>query len=303
MTLRIGVYAPTWPPAGAPALRWDEIRSLVREVEAAGIDTVWVADEPGFWECWTLLTAIATATTQIEIGPLVANTRYRNPALFVTMVRALDEVSGGRLVLGLGGGSAPADRRLTTFGFDGADGAGHTTRNAEATEIIARLLREGPVTIEGQFLRVESPDVGPAGPRSGGPPIWIAARKPRAMEVAVRWGDAVNGGAGLTTAESEAALRTDIARAAETVGRDPAGIVVTGWTRIAPSADGRLDADRADTISGTPDAVAARLAELADAGLAHVTCFVGSEEEPHLYASLTARTLDSLVDVVERLRA
>ena len=118
VTLQLGLYAPTWPGADRATPRWPAIRALALDAEALGVDTVWVADEPGFWECWTILTALAEATTRIGIGPLVACTRYRSPALFATMVRALDEVSGGRVTLGLGGGSGPADRRWPAFGWD-----------------------------------------------------------------------------------------------------------------------------------------------------------------------------------------
>ena len=104
------------------------------------MDTLWVADEPGFWECWTVLTALAASTTSVEIGPLVACTRYRNPALLATMVRALDETSAGRLVLGLGAGSGPSDRRWPAFGWDAAS---HVARFGEAVEIVSTLLRTG----------------------------------------------------------------------------------------------------------------------------------------------------------------
>ena len=102
VTLRIGLYAPTWPGADRVTPRWAGIRALAVDAEALGVDTLWVADEPGFWECWTVLTALAASTTRVEIGPLVVCTRYRNPALLATMVRALDETSAGRLVLGPG---------------------------------------------------------------------------------------------------------------------------------------------------------------------------------------------------------
>ena len=301
MTLGLGLYLPTWPPKGAAPPRWPEIRALARGAEAAGIDILWVADEPGFWELWTILTATAEATDRIGIGSLVTCTRYRNPALVATMVRALDEVSDGRLVLGLGAGAGPTDPRLAAFGFDA--GPEHVGRFAEAAEILVRLLREGAFTFEGRFHRVAEPDIGPAGPRPAGPQIWMAAGRPRTMEIAARWADAVNGADGLTDAASVVALRESADRACEAVGRDPGSLALTGWARLAISADGRRDADRSDTISGTPAAVAERLAELASAGLGHLACFVGDPADDHLFPALTDAALDDFQQVVERLLA
>jgi alkanesulfonate monooxygenase SsuD/methylene tetrahydromethanopterin reductase-like flavin-dependent oxidoreductase (luciferase family) len=297
----IGLYLPTWPPKGAAAPRWTDIRSLARRAEAAGIDTLWVADEPGFWELWTIVTAAAEATERIQIGPLVACTRYRNPALVATMVRALDEVSGGRLVVGIGAGAGPTDPRLAAFGFD--TGPEHVGRFAEAAEILVRLLREGPISFEGRFHRVANPDIGPAGPRPTGPPIWMAAGRPRTMGIAARWADAVNGADGLTDAASVEALREQASRACATVGRDPGTLALTGWARLAISSEGRRDADRADTISGTPEEVADRLGELAEAGLHHVACFIGDPTDDHLFPALTESALDAFVPVIERLRS
>jgi alkanesulfonate monooxygenase SsuD/methylene tetrahydromethanopterin reductase-like flavin-dependent oxidoreductase (luciferase family) len=299
MTLRLGVYLPTWPPKGGPIAGWPELRALALEVEAAGVDTIWVADEPGYWECWTMLAALAEATTRIEVGPVVVCTRYRNPALLVTMARALDEVSGGRLVLGLGAGATPNDPRLGSFGFDA--GPPHVDRFREAAETIAGLLRDGPITFEGRFHRVADPEIGPAGPRPEGPPIWIAAGKPKTMEVAVRWADAVNGADGLTDAASVTALRSAIGQACETVGRDPSTVGVTGWCRIALSTDG-LGADRADAIAGTPAAVADRIAALAEAGVQHLTCFVGDPRDDQAFPALTRGALEALVPVLEALQ-
>ncbi|HET9614857.1 MAG TPA: LLM class flavin-dependent oxidoreductase [Candidatus Limnocylindrales bacterium] len=301
MTLQLGVYLTTGPPKGGRPPRWPELRTLAREVEAAGIDTLWVADEPGFWECWTILTAAAEATSRIEIGPLVACGRYRNPALLVTMARALDEVSGGRLALGLGAGASSSDARLAAFGFD--PGPAHVARFAEVAEIVSRLLREGPFRFDGAFHSIADPDVGPAGPQPNGPPIWIAAGKPKAMEVAARWADVVNGADNIVDAGSVARLRDAVAAACTVVGRDPRTVRLSGDCRIAVSADGRLDADRADTISGTRDAVAERIAEIAAAGLEHLTCFIGDETDDSAFPALTPGALERLVAIVDRLRS
>lgn len=299
MTLRIGLYVPTWSATDGSTLRWPEMRALAVDSERLGVDTLWVADEPGFWECWTVLTGIAVATERIEIGPLIACTRYRLPTLFATMVRALDEVSAGRLVLGLGSGFGAADKRWTAFGWDPAD---HVSRFAEAVEVISRLLREGPITYEGRFYRAAAPNIGPSGPRPTGPPIWVAAKRPRTMAVAARWADAVNAVDALVDRTSVATVRTSVETACVAVGRDPSTLHLTGWVRIAPSPDGRLGADRADTISGSPSAIADRLLEIHDAGVEHITCFVGDEDDEREFPSLTRRSLDRVAPILEAVQ-
>ena len=118
----IGLSLPTWLRADGTFASWPEIRALARDAEALGVERLWVADHlmrvlgsgrrVGFRECWTIVTATAEATTRIGIGPLVACTGFRNPGLLARMAETLDEVSGGRLVLGL----APVSRRPTRAG-------------------------------------------------------------------------------------------------------------------------------------------------------------------------------------------
>jgi alkanesulfonate monooxygenase SsuD/methylene tetrahydromethanopterin reductase-like flavin-dependent oxidoreductase (luciferase family) len=215
------------------------------------------------------------------------------------MIRALDEVSGGRLTVGLGSGAGPGDKRWPAFGYDGT---AHVARFAEAVEVVARLVRTGPIDFEGRFYRVAEPNIGPEGPQGGRVPIWVAARKPRTMEVAARWGDTANANSSLVDRASVAAFRADLGNACAAVGRDPATIRMTGWTRVAPSADGSLGRGRADTIAGTPAQIAERLAELHDEGVDHLTCFVGDEDDDHAYPALTARSLERFAAVLEVVR-
>ena len=103
--IAIGLNLPTWPLRDRTYATWPEMRALAREAEAMGVDTLWAPDHLqrelggeriGFWECWTIVTALAEATTRIGIGPYVACTGFRNPALLAKMAVTLDEVSGGR---------------------------------------------------------------------------------------------------------------------------------------------------------------------------------------------------------------
>ena len=108
----------------------------------------------------------------------------------------------------------------------------------EAVEIVARLVRDGPTTFDGRFYTIADPDIGPAGPTAGGPPIWVAGGKPRTMEVAARWGDAINDHNALPDVTAVAAFRERAEVACATRGRDPASVALTGWVRVAPSPTG-----------------------------------------------------------------
>src|SRR5213593_4020802 len=95
-------------------VRWPEYVALARAAEAAGFDSIWVGDhllyrgdggrERGPWDAWTLLAALASATQHVELGPLVSCLGFHRPAQLAKMAATLDEVSGARLILGVGAG-------------------------------------------------------------------------------------------------------------------------------------------------------------------------------------------------------
>src|SRR5262245_56951853 len=106
--------------------RWADLLAMAHLAEEAGLDSLWLgdhllvqADVPlGVWEGWTLLTALAADTRRVTIGPLVLATSFRNPALLAKMADTLDEVSGGRLVLGLGAGYVESEYRAFGYPYD-----------------------------------------------------------------------------------------------------------------------------------------------------------------------------------------
>ncbi len=141
--LRFGHAAPTNPgrplkvgiqlPEVEREVRWPELLDMIRAIEDLGFDSIWLgehllyrwADRPprGPWEAWTMLAAIAAVTTRVEFGPLVACTNFHNPALLAKQAATIDEISGGRFVLGLGAGWNETEFRAYGFPYDHRDRA------------------------------------------------------------------------------------------------------------------------------------------------------------------------------------
>lgn len=307
--LAIGLNLPTWPRADRTHATWAEMRTLAREAEAMGVDTLWAPDHlqrdmpsgerVGFWECWTIVTALAEATTRIGIGPYVACTGFRNPALLARMASTLDEVSGGRLILGLGSGVPERDTTWSAFGYDTAR---PVARYGEAVEVVTRMLREPALTFEGEFFRTVDAEVIPAGPRAAGPPVWVAGLGDRTARVAARFGDAINVNLPLTGADDMARLVSIAATACEAVGRDPATLELTGWGRVVLDDDG-LALDRDGCLRGSVQEVAASVRSFAAAGLRHMTFYIGAPDEPSRFPALTPRALERFAPVLEAIRA
>ncbi len=189
---KIGLLLPHWENGyekGTP--RSVDVVESARVAERCGLDSVWLVDhflsEPyldeaahwdvpeswkgltiGFWECWTLASAIATATERVQIGTLVSNTGYRNPALLAQMMNTIDDLSEGRLIAGLGAGDFPAEHKRFGYTYERRVG-----RFEEALQIISPLLRGETARFEGEFYRTDGAELRPKGPSPNGPPILI----------------------------------------------------------------------------------------------------------------------------------
>src|SRR5207245_9032145 len=120
----------------------------------------------GPWEACTMLAAIAASTTRIAIGPLVACTSFHNPAMLAKLASTVDEISGGRLILGLGAGWNETEYRAFGFPFDR-----RVSRFAEAFTIIRSLLREGRVDFAGEFYTARDCELIPRLCPGGPPPL------------------------------------------------------------------------------------------------------------------------------------
>ena len=150
--MKIGVQLPEVErPVG-----WAEARDIARTVEDCGFDSIWVGDHllyrdesgetRGPWEAWTSLAALAEATSRVELAPLVAATSFHNPAMIAKFASTVDEVSGGRLILGLGAGWNRTEYEAFGFPYDH-----RVSRFEEAFTIIRTLVRTGSIDFEGQY--------------------------------------------------------------------------------------------------------------------------------------------------------
>jgi FMNH2-dependent dimethyl sulfone monooxygenase len=139
----------------------------------------------GMHDAWTLLTAVAAATSRLELGPLVLCSSFRDPGVVAKMAATFDEVSGGRLILGLGAGWH--DPEYEAFGFPTDH---RVSRFAEALEIVVRLLRREQFSFEGRYHRLSEAALLP--PPQRDIPILVAGRRPRMLGLTARWADAWN---------------------------------------------------------------------------------------------------------------
>lgn len=183
-------------PVYKKALSYPKIRRMARWGEKVGFDSLWLYDHLlyrnenrtiGIWECWTILSALADATKRIELGTLVCCNLFRNPAILAKMAATLDEVSGGRLILGLGAGWNQAE--FDAFGIPNDHPA---SRFEEALQIICPLLREGQVDFTGAYYQAQDCIIAPRGPRPSGPPILIGTNGERMMRLTARYADLWN---------------------------------------------------------------------------------------------------------------
>jgi len=216
-----------------------------------------------------VLTAVAAITSRVEIGPLVLALPFRNPALTAKMAVQLDEISNGRLILGLGCGWHQPEFDAFGYPFDHRVG-----RFSDGLEILAPLLRGERVSFEGRYHRAEDAELLPRPIRAGGPPILIAGKQPRMLGLVAKHADQWNG-AWYGFPEQADDLRTRLAnvrRALDDAGRDPATLTLTAGISVAFEGAGSDSPKRA--IRGTPDEVADALAGYAELGIAHLIAHV-----------------------------
>ena len=235
---------------------WTDVREAAWAAEGEGFDGVWLYDhlagsvhrESRVLEAWTTLTAIATTVPRIAIGPMVLNVANRPAGTLGVMAATLQEVSEGRLLLGLGaGGGRETPYAAEQRAFDRpVPGDAERRREVEAAVLTLRSVWSGDVGGVGGFLRPDPP-----------PPIIIGGFGPKMAELAGRVADGVNLPAG-----PQLGRLLETARAAVTAaGGDPSAFIVTVSSDLRPQALERLEAlgvDRVVAFVGAPSADSVR---------------------------------------------
>jgi alkanesulfonate monooxygenase SsuD/methylene tetrahydromethanopterin reductase-like flavin-dependent oxidoreductase (luciferase family) len=276
--LKVGVQL----PEAERAVPWSELLAMARRIEELGYDSLWVGDHllyrnPGEaprapWEAWSLLAALAAVTSRVEVGPLVACTAFHNPAMIAKKAATIDEISGGRLILGLGAGWHEPEYDAYGFPFDHRAG-----RFEEAFTIIRTLLREGTIDFAGRYYRVRDCVLTPRGPRAGGPPLLVGSSGDRMLAITMPYveywnawyGDFGNDLAGL------APLLAKVDAACAGAMRDPGAVVRTVAVLVGMTGStGRAAADPGERAippkTGTAEELAEWLRGFARAGIGHV---------------------------------
>jgi alkanesulfonate monooxygenase SsuD/methylene tetrahydromethanopterin reductase-like flavin-dependent oxidoreductase (luciferase family) len=224
----------------------------------------------------------------VTLGPFVACNSFREPALLAKMADTLDDVSGGRLLLGLGAGWHEPEYRAFGFPYDHLAG-----RFEEALQIIVPLLKGETVTFHGKYYHVDDALLTPRGPRPAGPPIWIGAKGPRMMRMVARYADAYNT---VWHRDPSPAIEryANLEAACREVGRDPAEIMRTSGTNVLVAGAGDAPDAPPHAITGSPHEIAEKLyAFRTEAGVDHLTLVL----DPR-----TVRGIEQFGKVIEALR-
>ena len=267
--MRVGVQL----PEVERRVSWPEYVAMARAAEEVGFDSAWLGDhllyrgdgreERGPWDAWSMLAALAAATTRLRLGPLVACTAFSHPGLLARRAAAVQEISGGRLVLGIGAGWNRSEFDAFGLPFDN-----RAARFIEAFDIIRRLLAGERVTLNGEYNRVDDAVLLP---RPAEPlPLMIGSVGKRVLRATLPYVDAWNcwhawfgnSPAGFATVNDR------ISEFLVDVGRDPATVrrSATVFVAVDGGASDRPHAD-VEPIRASGAELAERLAEFGAMGV------------------------------------
>jgi probable F420-dependent oxidoreductase len=234
-----------------------------RRAERLGFDFVSASDhlhgEQPTFEPWTMLSWIAAATSRVRVATRVLAVPYRQPAVVAKMAESLDRLSGGRLILGLGGGAL--DEEFRAFGLGVRSPRDKVDGLEEAVRVIRGLWSQPTFTFDGRLYRADGAELEPKPDHRI--PIWLGTYGRRALALTGRLADGWIPSLGYAPPEQVTVMRERVLAAARQAGRDP------GEITCAYNLEVRVDEHagaRPSVVSGPPDAVTERLLGLLELG-------------------------------------
>ncbi len=283
--LEFGLNIPTTAAPGT-----DPIAAAVR-AEQLGFDFVSSSDHPcgtnPTFETWTMLSFIAAATSRIRIATRVLGVPYRNPAMVAKMAETLDRLSGGRLILGLGGGSADDEHRA--FGLGVRSPRDKTDGLEEAVTIIRGLWSEQSFTFTGRLYHTEEAELEPKPARRI--PIWLGTFAPRGLALTGRLADGWIPSLGYAPPDEVVVMRERVLAAAREAERD--GSEITCAYNVEVRIEERAN-DDPSLVSGPPAAVAERLREFVGLGFSALNFMVGGPDADEQAECLATEVIPAL---------
>jgi alkanesulfonate monooxygenase SsuD/methylene tetrahydromethanopterin reductase-like flavin-dependent oxidoreductase (luciferase family) len=275
--VRVGIQL----PETERDVRWPEYAAMAREAEAVGFDSIWIGDhllyrddgqpERGPWEAWTILAAIAAVTERVLIGPLVACSGFHAPGVLAKMAATVDEISGGRLIFGIGAGWNAPDFDAFDLPYDH-----RVARFAESFSILRPLLAGERVTFAGTYWQANDAVLLP--PPSRTVPFMVGSNGDRMLSITLpyveRWNtwydDYGNNPEGFEE------LNERISKAAELAGRAPGDIYRSAcvFVSLAGAPNARSYDKEADPVEGSMENIADHLQALGEAGADEVILVV-----------------------------
>ncbi len=235
---------------------WQETRTAAEEIERLGFHSVWFNDhlygvpmpQLPIMEAWTALSAVAAVTSRVQLGTLVSPVGFRNPALLAKMAATLDQISGGRVIVGLGGGWF--EQEFRGYGMDFPPLRQRLEQLDEAVQLMRRMWTEEQVTFEGKHFRTDAVYCEPKPVRR--PPVLIGGGGEKVlMRLVAKHADIWNN---LAVHQDQLGRKIEVLRAhCRTLERTPATLVISQQTMVIigrDDEDARAKTEKAQRIYG-----------------------------------------------------
>ena len=274
--MRFSVYA-SW------TMPWNDLLGLAKHVEASGWDGIWLSDhfmplrgDPTgrYNEAWTTLAALAATVARVRLGALVSGNTYRHPAVLAKMAASVDDISGGRLVLGLGG--AWQESEHTAYGIPFYTVGQRLRRLEEACQVVVGLLENDTTTFEGSYYQLLDAPLSPKSVQRPRMPLMIGgAGENVTLRIAAKYADEWNV---VGTPEVFARKSGILNRHCADIGRDPSEIERSAWATFVvsddPDIEEKLDNTRIrrPVIPGTADEMKQLVQQYIEAGATELVC-------------------------------